>query len=114
MSLDFTMISRMIVDGLTSKTKKEDKEKFEGSSQPILSVADQHIGKTELFMLNTLMFSVSILLSIVAFWLSWTCNTALGYNTVLKAVFGAMAFFFGLTYILLFFVMRWDVCRKKL
>jgi len=100
----------MIVDGLTAKNKKDEKEKFQNS----LLVADKHIGKTEMFVLNTLMFSVSVLLSVIAFWLSWSCNTALGYNNVMKAVFGAMAFFFGLTYILLFFIMRWDVCRKKI
>ena len=113
MSLDFHMISRMIVDGLSSSKKEETKtETF--NEAPVAKTADAYIGKTELMVLQVLSWVVSLLLSFIALYLSWSCNTAMGYTIALKAVFGAMAFFFGLTYIILFFVMRWDVCRKAI
>lgn len=107
MSLDFSVISRMIVDSLfTDGKEKGKKESFDEQT----TNADSYIGNTERNVLIGLTWIISLILSIVAFWLSWTCNTAMGYNLALKALFGAGAFFFGLTYIVLYFIMRWDVC----
>ena len=113
MSLDFAMISRMIVDGLTSSPVKDSKEGFDdGEDNP--KGADKHIGPTERLILNVLTWTISVMISILAFWLSWSCNTALGYHVALKALFGAGAFFFGLIYIMVYFIMRWDVCSRKM
>ena len=109
MSLDFAMISRMIVDSIAPK-----KETFyvttDASGNVFRRSADAYIGTTEKTILNILTWTISIMISILAFWLSWSCNTTMGYNLALKAIFGAGAFFFGLIYILLYFIMRWDVC----
>lgn len=58
-----------------------------------------------------LAFAISILIGGVAFYLSWTCNSALEYNIALKIVFGVFAYIFGLMYILLYIVMRYDTCK---
>lgn len=110
MSLDFAMISRMIVDGLTSSSGKE--EKFE--DKYMIPAADKNIGSTERLILNILTWTISVMLSVLAFWLSWTCNTALGYHVAIKALFGTGAFFFGLLYIMMYFIMRWDVCSRSI
>lgn len=107
------MIARMIVDGISGGDKKKPTEGFLDDDSQLKS-ADNYIGNTELYILIALQWAISIMLGVVAFWLSWTCNTALGYNIYLRAVFGAFAFFFGLTYIVLYIIMRWDVCKKYL
>ena len=97
----------MIVDGIVGG--KKDKEEFAD-----VQSADAYVGETEILILNILYWTISILLGLVAFWLSWSCNTALGYNVALKAVFGTLSFLFGMTYILLFIIFRWDVCSGRL
>jgi hypothetical protein len=104
MSLDFGMISRMIVHSMFPAEKEERFQEKEG--------ADKYIGNTEWWILTILTWTISFLLSFMAFWLSWSCNTAMGYHVALKALFGAMAFFFGLTYIVMYIIMRWDVCSS--
>lgn len=105
MSLDFSVISRMIVDNMFGGKKEE----FE-SQLPAARNADSYIGTTERNILVGLTWIISLALSLIAFYLSWSCNTAMGYSLPLKALFGTGAFFFGLTYIVLYFIMRWDVC----
>jgi hypothetical protein len=114
MSLDFAMISRMIVDSIAPK-----KESFYVTDTTTGTVvtkggADVYIGATEKNILNVLTWVISFMISILAFWLSWSCNTAMGYHIALKALFGAGAFFFGLIYLVLYFIMRWDVCSGSM
>ena len=53
---------------------------------------------------------VGIIIGTVAAYLSWSCNTALNYNLGLKVVFAVLAYIFGLLYILLYMIMRYDTC----
>lgn len=55
---------------------------------------------------------LSVILGFIALTLSWSCNTALGYNILWKAFYGTFAFIFGLTYIILYLLLRWDTCRS--
>lgn len=107
MSLDFSMIARMIVD--VWYPRKKDLDTFTDQKHQY-HTADAYIGKTERFVLNVFMWTISICISLIAFWLSWSCNEAMGYSVALRAMFGALAFFFGMIYISLYFIMRWDVC----
>lgn len=101
MSLDYGMVARMIVG---SFTKSDVKEKYEEYQIPFTYF------KMNMYMFLYIMLSIT--LGLLAFSLSWNCNTALGYHTALKALFGACAFVFGMTYILLYIVMRWDTCGR--
>ncbi len=103
MSLDFGLFAKLVVDSFTAKNEKE---KY---TDPMNGDRRFHI------QFNALMIAsifISLILGIIAFLLSWSCNTAMGYNTVVKTVFGSVAFVFGFTYIVLFLLMRWDVCYK--
>jgi hypothetical protein len=107
MSLDFGLFAKLIVDSVTAKKEKE-KEKYTNLLNS--SIEDKHI-----FVFNNLSIIyiiLSIIFGLTAFILSWTCNTAMGYNTVVKTVFGSVAFVFGFTYIVLYLLLRWDVCSK--
>lgn len=115
------MISRMIVDAVfvdkndpSSNKQHAEQEPFANQSlfqeQHRYRTADAYIGKTERIILNVMIWTISIMISVLAFWLSWSCNTAMGYHVALKAMYGALAFFFGTIYIIMYFVMRWDVC----
>lgn len=53
---------------------------------------------------------IGALIGFVAAYLSWSCNTALSYNVALKVVFAVLAFTFGILYILLYMIMRYDTC----
>ena len=53
---------------------------------------------------------VFLLFGFVAVWLSWECNTQMGYSLPLKIIFAIGAFFMGLSYIVSYLVMRMDAC----
>jgi hypothetical protein len=55
-------------------------------------------------------FAIGIILGIAAVYLSWTCNTALQYNFGLKVFFAIFAYIFGLLYLILYILMRYDTC----
>jgi hypothetical protein len=55
-------------------------------------------------------FAIGIIIGIVAVYLSWTCNTAMQYNFALKVFFAIFAYLFGLIYIILYIIMRYDTC----
>jgi hypothetical protein len=101
MSLDYGMIARFLVESFSKK------ERFQDDNLQQNNKIDSGID-----MYNVLYVALSITLGVVAFSLSWNCNTAMGYSTVVKAVFGTLSFLFGMSYILLYFVMRWDTCAR--
>lgn len=105
MSLDFGLFAKLIVDSFTAK-----KEKY--SNVMSYDRTDNNIFHIQFNALMVASIFISLILGIIAFLLSWSCNTAMGYNTVVKTVFGSVAFVFGFTYIILFLLMRWDVCSK--
>jgi hypothetical protein len=55
---------------------------------------------------------ISLAFSIIAARLSWSCSNK--YNTFFRVLFASLAFFFGETYIILFFVFRADICKNFL
>lgn len=56
-------------------------------------------------------FVLSALISAVAIYLSWSCNTALGYKTLEKVVYAAGAGLFGTLYLVYFVLFRGDICK---
>jgi hypothetical protein len=54
---------------------------------------------------------IGTFIGIAAAYLSWTCNTAMDYQTWMRTMFAAGAFIFGTTYTILYIVMRHDTCR---
>lgn len=101
MSVDFGLLAKLIVDSFTAK---KDKESFQSGLTDYIS--------PKITAAQVISVILSILLGLLAFYLSWTCNTALGYHIVIRTFFGVFAFLFGLTYILLYILMRWDTCAK--
>ena len=61
---------------------------------------------------NIISIILSILIGLFAFYLSWSCNTALGYHIIVKVIFGVFAFLFGLVYLILYIIFRIDTCAK--
>ncbi len=55
---------------------------------------------------------ISTLLGIIAFYLSWDCNTKLGYSISEKILYGFFAFLFGGLYIILYLIFRAGTCQK--
>lgn len=53
---------------------------------------------------------IGIVIGCFAAYLSWKCNTRLEYNTPLKVLYAFLAYVFGLVYIILHFIFRYDVC----
>jgi hypothetical protein len=55
---------------------------------------------------------IGILVGIFAAYLSWQCNAKLEYHMGFRVIFAIFAYLFGLIYIILYYTMRWDVCRE--
>lgn len=53
---------------------------------------------------------VSIIVGCFAVYLSWTCNTAMGVNVVLKIVFAFFAFIFGIIYLIFYLIFNMGRC----
>lgn len=101
MSLDFGMFAKLVVDAV-NPPKKE-------------SYADDMAAPSLGFRMDVatvISIVLSVALGVIAFILSWSCNTALGHHVVIKSVFGTFAFLFGFTYIVLYLLLRWDTCTK--
>lgn len=56
-------------------------------------------------------FVLSALISAIAIYLSWSCNTALKYGTAEKVVYAAGAGLFGTLYLVYYVLFRGDTCR---
>lgn len=55
-------------------------------------------------------FVISILIGLLAVYLSWRCNTSMDYNIILKVIFAVFAWIFGLFYIIMYMIFRYDTC----
>lgn len=53
---------------------------------------------------------IGISIGLFAAYLSWKCNTKFKYSTWLKVLYAFLAYIFGLIYIILHFIFRYDVC----
>ena len=100
MSLDFGLLAKLIL-GVTSPSNKE---KYENGTDKEAVNLGIDVG-------TIVSIILSAILGVIAFILSWSCNSALGYHTFVKAVFGTFAFVFGFTYIILYLLLRWDTCN---
>lgn len=58
---------------------------------------------------DTLIKALSLGVSLVAAFLSWSCNR--GTNAVLRVIYALFAFMFGFTYIILYIIFRQGECR---
>ena len=56
-------------------------------------------------------FILSALISAVAIFLSWSCNSALGYGTLEKVVYAAGAGLFGTLFLCYHVLFRGDICK---
>ena len=72
---------------------------------------DQQGGKTQTT--NPTMWAFSILLSCMAAYVPWTCNTHRLIPTAMKVVYAFFAFLFGGLYLLMYAVMSWGSCKGK-
>ncbi len=61
---------------------------------------------------DVLSFILGVVIGLYAAFLSWQCNSKLNYNMFLKVIFSIFAYMFGLVYLILYVVMRWDTCRR--
>jgi hypothetical protein len=61
-------------------------------------------------MLDFMMFIIGVIIGLYAAYLSWMCNSKVGYHMVFKVIFAVFAYLFGLVYLILYLVMKWDVC----
>lgn len=102
MSLDFGLLTKLILTATSP-------EKFFDNDRDNAINSSNGDGSNQVATIITIL--VSLILGITAFTLSWTCNTAMGYTTVVKTVYGTASFIFGLTYILLYLLLRWDTCH---
>lgn len=61
---------------------------------------------------DILSFILGVIIGLYAAYLSWQCNSKMRYNKFLKVLFSVFAYIFGLVYLILYVIMRWDVCKK--
>lgn len=60
---------------------------------------------------DILSFVLGIIIGLYAAYLSWQCNSKMNYGTFLKVIFAIFAYIFGLVYLILYLIMRYDTCR---
>ena len=91
-------------------------EKFTPKSQFVSSEYGPMIvevpPKTGITFGDVLTFILGVVIGLYAAFLSWQCNTKLSYNMFLKVIFSIFAYLFGLIYLILYVIMRWDTCRR--
>ena len=56
---------------------------------------------------------VSLLISLYAVYLSWSCNSALNMNVGLKLLYAFFAFLFGFIYLIFYLIFRAGQCNTK-
>ena len=102
----FIVASKLFEKRLAQTIKEEEKEMFSQNKENILEPT-----KAEGFDPFTFIYLImSIIVSIVAAQLSWSCNTLAGYPCLLKIFFSFVAFLMGPLYIILHLVFRADLC----
>lgn len=126
MSLDFGMLAKLLVNAASGEgggggAAEEKREGFAWQVEEIPLIPRvvpedlKPVGGGWDMQIDAATFvgiALGVVLGMLAVYLSWGCNTAMGYSTPVKAVFATFAFFFGLTYIVLYILLRWDVCRR--
>lgn len=105
-----TKVASDTAQGLVQKLKFTQKSTFVDFAPPPPSYMPQE--ERRLKVSDVLSFILGVLIGVYAAYLSWQCNSKLKYNTFLKAIFAVFAYIFGLVYLILYVVMRWDICRK--
>jgi hypothetical protein len=87
------------------KLYQNNKENFEDTP----SAPDKEKTKSTVRIIS---FVISLLISVYAVSLSWSCNTALGINTGLKVLYAFFAFIFGLFYLIFYMIFRAGTCKN--
>jgi len=59
---------------------------------------------------DTVSLFISLCIGFYAAYLSWDCNTAVGYSVPSKVFFAFFAFFFGLIYLIFYLIFRAGTC----
>jgi len=54
---------------------------------------------------------VSVVVGLLAAYLSWTCNTAFGTGLVMKVIYSLFAYLFGFLYIIIYFIFLKGKCE---
>jgi hypothetical protein len=112
-------ISSLVVNKLTQKEgfgtdyyAVDDDNKYTASPKPDISLSSLLVtkppkeGKFDWFS-----FLISVSISALAIYLSWTCNSALKYNTFEKVLYAAGAGIFGVLYLFYYILFRGDTCH---
>jgi uncharacterized membrane protein len=63
---------------------------------------------------STVSLIIGFLISSLALYLSWTCNTAQKEPTIIKILYGFFAFIFGTFYLILYALFFRSNCKKSL
>ena len=80
-------------------------QKLSNTSEGLYGPEDNELNRYDV-----LVALVSILISIFAAYLSWTCNKNVG--TGMRVIYAFFAYMFGLTYLILFAIFRQGECKK--
>lgn len=66
--------------------------------------------QVKLLLIDTISFVVSLAISVFAAYLSWTCNTAMDRNIVVKIIYMTLAFMFGVVYLIFYALFSATAC----
>ena len=109
------LISSMVVKNLTSKKENFDDERGNYTSSPspmpFLGTFATGAPKSGGPSFDWFSFIISAFISAIAIYLSWSCNTAMGYGTLEKVVYAFGAGFFGVIYLFYYVLFRGDACK---
>lgn len=109
-----TKVSTDIAKSVSQKLQPPTVSHFVGAEAMIMPMngSPMQQPKQGLKISDILSFILGVVIGLYAAYLSWQCNAKLNYNVFLKVVFAIFAYMFGLTYLILYVVMRWDTCRR--
>lgn len=113
--MDVFAITKLGADAaqkLTDKLTNTQKSTFVNAEMPGMPPMPEAPTKKSLKLSDILTFVLGVIIGLYAAYLSWQCNSKLDYNLFLKVIFSVFAYLFGLVYLILYLVMRWDVCKK--
>ena len=111
--MDVFAITKLGADAaqkLSDKLTNTQKSTFVNAEMPPMPEASST--KKSLKLSDVLTFALGVIIGLYAAYLSWQCNSKLDYNLFVKVIFSVFAYLFGLVYLILYLVMRWDVCKK--
>lgn len=105
----FAKSATTIAESITDRIQGKPKSQF--ANGPV-SAEGWSSAPRRITVADVLSFALGVVIGLYAAYLSWQCNSKLAYNTFLKVIFAVFAYLFGLVYLILYVVMRWDTCRK--